>query len=138
MEKPNKCPDAIYNLMQMCWNFVPENRPTFEEIIGNINSLMMKVNGGYVRMDSNASEKNKPVLKYNFHKNNCNEVKTNNTTHHEYVNLKAMSETESTKSSHYVDMRRKLKPIEMHPLTALTEAVTVELEDEDEENISVI
>ncbi|XP_029982098.1 tyrosine-protein kinase Lck [Sphaeramia orbicularis] len=30
MPKPENCPDSLYDVMFMCWNENPENRPTFE------------------------------------------------------------------------------------------------------------
>ncbi|XP_038113504.1 fibroblast growth factor receptor homolog 1 [Culex quinquefasciatus] len=32
LEQPTNCPDEIYQLMEACWEFNPENRPTFEQI----------------------------------------------------------------------------------------------------------
>lgn len=34
MPKPQYATDEIYNLMQKCWNYDPEKRPTFESIYG--------------------------------------------------------------------------------------------------------
>uniref|UniRef100_A0A8C6TXU3 Tyrosine-protein kinase n=1 Tax=Neogobius melanostomus TaxID=47308 RepID=A0A8C6TXU3_9GOBI len=30
MPKPDECPDALYDVMHMCWKETPEDRPTFE------------------------------------------------------------------------------------------------------------
>lgn len=29
---PNNCPDALYNIMHSCWEYEPDNRPTFEHL----------------------------------------------------------------------------------------------------------
>lgn len=29
LEKPDECPDVVYEIMQSCWNYSPKNRPTF-------------------------------------------------------------------------------------------------------------
>lgn len=33
MEKPDRCPDIIYDCMKLCWRFKPSERPTFAEIV---------------------------------------------------------------------------------------------------------
>lgn len=33
MEKPNNCPDIIYDCMKLCWRFKASERPTFAEIV---------------------------------------------------------------------------------------------------------
>uniref|UniRef100_H3DBQ6 Tyrosine-protein kinase receptor n=1 Tax=Tetraodon nigroviridis TaxID=99883 RepID=H3DBQ6_TETNG len=33
LDRPDNCPDRLYNLMQMCWQYNPKMRPTFLEII---------------------------------------------------------------------------------------------------------
>ncbi|KAK2157959.1 hypothetical protein LSH36_180g01062 [Paralvinella palmiformis] len=33
MEKPEGCPDKLYNIMQLCWKHNPKDRSTFSEII---------------------------------------------------------------------------------------------------------
>lgn len=30
MPKPDECPDALYDVMHMCWKETPDDRPTFE------------------------------------------------------------------------------------------------------------
>lgn len=30
MPKPDECPDALYDVMHMCWKEIPDDRPTFE------------------------------------------------------------------------------------------------------------
>lgn len=32
LAKPDRCPDAIYGIMQSCWRFDPYERLTFEEL----------------------------------------------------------------------------------------------------------
>ena len=41
MEKPRMCPDEIYELMQYCWQFIPNNRPTFVIVRHYFESLKM-------------------------------------------------------------------------------------------------
>lgn len=33
MEKPDNCPDVIYDCMKLCWRFKASERPTFAEIV---------------------------------------------------------------------------------------------------------
>lgn len=33
MEKPEDCPDRLFELMQKCWRYRPKQRPTFKEIL---------------------------------------------------------------------------------------------------------
>ena len=33
MERPENCPNELYDLMTRCWAFDPRNRPTFTEIL---------------------------------------------------------------------------------------------------------
>lgn len=33
MERPENCPDKLYELMRRCWQHRPSGRPTFMEII---------------------------------------------------------------------------------------------------------
>ncbi|MED6256852.1 Insulin-like growth factor 1 receptor, partial [Ataeniobius toweri] len=36
LEKPQNCPDMLFNLMRMCWQYNPKMRPSFVEIISSI------------------------------------------------------------------------------------------------------
>jgi insulin receptor len=36
LQRPEGCPDRLFNLMESCWQFQPNKRPTFAEIIENI------------------------------------------------------------------------------------------------------
>uniref|UniRef100_A0A3Q2UBQ3 Tyrosine-protein kinase receptor n=1 Tax=Fundulus heteroclitus TaxID=8078 RepID=A0A3Q2UBQ3_FUNHE len=36
LEKPQNCPDMLFELMRMCWQFNPKMRPSFVEIISSI------------------------------------------------------------------------------------------------------
>ncbi|XP_068612827.1 insulin-like growth factor 1 receptor [Brachionichthys hirsutus] len=36
LEKPQNCPDMLFELMRMCWQYNPKMRPSFIEIIGSI------------------------------------------------------------------------------------------------------
>lgn len=39
MEKPSGCPNDVYNLMQKCWRWNPDERPTFKEIHVELESM---------------------------------------------------------------------------------------------------
>ncbi|XP_078473381.1 insulin-like growth factor 1 receptor [Lampetra planeri] len=36
LERPDNCPDKLYELMRLCWQYNPRMRPTFLEIIGSM------------------------------------------------------------------------------------------------------
>ncbi|XP_056135138.1 insulin-like growth factor 1 receptor [Lampris incognitus] len=36
LEKPQHCPDMLFELMRMCWQYNPKMRPSFVEIIGSL------------------------------------------------------------------------------------------------------
>jgi insulin receptor len=36
MERPESCPDRLYNLMESCWQYVAKRRPTFIDLIENL------------------------------------------------------------------------------------------------------
>uniref|UniRef100_A0A3B3CHJ2 Insulin-like growth factor 1 receptor n=1 Tax=Oryzias melastigma TaxID=30732 RepID=A0A3B3CHJ2_ORYME len=36
LEKPQNCPDMLFELMRMCWQYNPKMRPSFVEIIGSV------------------------------------------------------------------------------------------------------
>ncbi|XP_024864474.1 insulin-like growth factor 1b receptor [Kryptolebias marmoratus] len=36
LEKPQSCPDMLFELMRMCWQYNPKMRPSFVEIIGSL------------------------------------------------------------------------------------------------------
>ncbi|CAF1176771.1 unnamed protein product [Rotaria sp. Silwood1] len=39
MERPPGCPTDVYNLMQKCWRWTPDERPTFKEIHTELESM---------------------------------------------------------------------------------------------------
>jgi hypothetical protein len=41
LEKPNKCPDNIYNIMKMCWIIDYNLRPTFSKILCEIEEILL-------------------------------------------------------------------------------------------------
>ena len=43
LEQPAFCPDGIYNLWQRCWSDNPSHRPTFAEIVKEIQDFMSAV-----------------------------------------------------------------------------------------------
>lgn len=45
LEKPTSCPEDVYFLMRSCWEEAPENRPSFEKIIEQIDSMIQKREG---------------------------------------------------------------------------------------------
>ena len=40
---PSNCPDVLYNIMQMCWKYDEEDRPTFQEIHGLLQDAQTKI-----------------------------------------------------------------------------------------------
>lgn len=36
MERPENCPDKLYDLMRRCWTFRPTARPSFMDIVGEL------------------------------------------------------------------------------------------------------
>ncbi|XP_061131778.1 insulin-like growth factor 1b receptor isoform X1 [Syngnathus typhle] len=36
LDKPQNCPDLLFELMRMCWQYNPKMRPSFVEIIGSV------------------------------------------------------------------------------------------------------
>lgn len=40
LDKPDNCPDMLFELMRMCWQYNPKMRPTFLEIISSIKEDM--------------------------------------------------------------------------------------------------
>ncbi|XP_061729622.1 fibroblast growth factor receptor homolog 1-like [Cydia pomonella] len=40
LEKPDDCSNEMYDMMKSCWAFKPEDRPTFEEIVGIMKSML--------------------------------------------------------------------------------------------------
>ncbi|XP_055299555.1 fibroblast growth factor receptor homolog 1-like isoform X3 [Sitodiplosis mosellana] len=57
MEKPPRCPINIYALMRQCWNWDPKARPTFTEIVFNLEDILTSssneeylnlINGPYI------------------------------------------------------------------------------------------
>ncbi|TNM98429.1 hypothetical protein fugu_014675 [Takifugu bimaculatus] len=63
LDRPDNCPDKMYNLMQMCWQYNPKMRPTFLEIIemlhDNLHPTFQDVSFFY-------SEENKPPESEDF------------------------------------------------------------------------
>ncbi|XP_043274492.1 tyrosine-protein kinase Shark [Venturia canescens] len=38
LEKPEECPDGVYVVMQSCWSYAPQDRPTFKELLETFSS----------------------------------------------------------------------------------------------------
>ena len=43
LDKPGFCPDTIYNLWRRCWSYYPTDRPTFVEVVAEIESYISAV-----------------------------------------------------------------------------------------------
>lgn len=57
LDKPDNCPDMLFELMRMCWQYNPKMRPSFLEIIGSIKDEMEP---GFREVSFYYSEENKP------------------------------------------------------------------------------
>ncbi|XP_030045590.1 insulin-like growth factor 1 receptor [Microcaecilia unicolor] len=57
LEKPDNCPDMLFELMRMCWQYNPKMRPSFLEII---NSIKDELDPGFKEVSFFYSEENKP------------------------------------------------------------------------------
>jgi len=42
LEKPENCPNEIYQIMMQCWNKNPQERPSFKEIYNILISIIQK------------------------------------------------------------------------------------------------
>ncbi|KAM9377030.1 insulin-like growth factor 1a receptor [Pholidichthys leucotaenia] len=57
LDKPDNCPDMLFELMRMCWQYNPKMRPSFLEII---NSVKEELEPSFREMSFFYSEENKP------------------------------------------------------------------------------
>uniref|UniRef100_A0A8C7N185 Tyrosine-protein kinase receptor n=1 Tax=Oncorhynchus kisutch TaxID=8019 RepID=A0A8C7N185_ONCKI len=57
LDKPDNCPDMLFELMRMCWQYNPKMRPSFLEII---NSLKEELEPPFSEMSFFFSKENKP------------------------------------------------------------------------------
>ncbi|KAM4747534.1 insulin-like growth factor 1 receptor [Rhinophrynus dorsalis] len=57
LEKPDNCPDMLFELMRMCWQYNPKMRPSFLEIISSIKD---ELDPGFREVSFFYSEENKP------------------------------------------------------------------------------
>ncbi|XP_064336607.1 insulin-like growth factor 1 receptor isoform X1 [Camelus dromedarius] len=57
LDKPDNCPDMLFELMRMCWQYNPKMRPSFLEIISSIKDEMEP---GFREVSFYYSEENKP------------------------------------------------------------------------------
>ncbi|KAJ8417577.1 hypothetical protein AAFF_G00224200 [Aldrovandia affinis] len=57
LDKPDNCPDMLFELMRMCWQYNPKMRPSFLEIIS---SLKDELEPPFREMSFFFSEENKP------------------------------------------------------------------------------
>ncbi|XP_029378614.1 insulin-like growth factor 1a receptor isoform X1 [Echeneis naucrates] len=57
LDKPDNCPDMLFELMRMCWQYNPKMRPSFLEIISSIKD---ELDPPFSEMSFFYSEENKP------------------------------------------------------------------------------
>ncbi|XP_044212199.1 insulin-like growth factor 1a receptor [Thunnus albacares] len=57
LDKPDNCPDMLFELMRMCWQYNPKMRPSFLEIISSIND---ELDPPFRELSFFYSEENKP------------------------------------------------------------------------------
>ncbi|KAM9352509.1 insulin-like growth factor 1a receptor [Symphorus nematophorus] len=57
LDKPDNCPDMLFELMRMCWQYNPKMRPSFLEII---NSIKDELDPPFREVSFFYSEENKP------------------------------------------------------------------------------
>uniref|UniRef100_A0A8C2E8R9 Tyrosine-protein kinase receptor n=1 Tax=Cyprinus carpio TaxID=7962 RepID=A0A8C2E8R9_CYPCA len=57
LDKPDNCPDMLFELMRMCWQYNPKMRPSFLEIISSIKE---DLEAGFKETSFFYSEENKP------------------------------------------------------------------------------
>ncbi|XP_043934319.1 insulin-like growth factor 1 receptor [Protopterus annectens] len=57
LEKPDNCPDMLFELMRMCWQYNPKMRPSFLEIISSIKD---ELDPSFREVSFFYSEENKP------------------------------------------------------------------------------
>ena len=63
MEKPENCPDAIYEIMQECWNLDPQKRPSMQEIGKRIGAMYREFykNVDLAQSNNNDNESSEPL-----------------------------------------------------------------------------
>lgn len=57
LDKPDNCPDMLFELMRVCWQYNPKMRPSFLEIIGSIKD---ELEPGFREVSFYHSDENKP------------------------------------------------------------------------------
>ncbi|KAM9311927.1 insulin-like growth factor 1 receptor [Gastrophryne carolinensis] len=57
LEKPDNCPDMLFELMRMCWQYNPKMRPSFLEIISSVKD---ELDPAFREVSFFYSEENKP------------------------------------------------------------------------------
>uniref|UniRef100_A0A667YS26 Tyrosine-protein kinase receptor n=1 Tax=Myripristis murdjan TaxID=586833 RepID=A0A667YS26_9TELE len=63
LDRPDNCADRLHNLMQMCWQYNPKMRPTFQEII---EMLREELHPSFQEVSFFYSEENKPPESEDF------------------------------------------------------------------------
>ena len=70
LEVPSRCPNALANLLVQCWNYQPEERPSFEAILTAISELLTDLRNEAVAMvqqEANSPECNYALLAENIY-----------------------------------------------------------------------
>ena len=51
MPQPALAPDSLYDIMRLCWDDHPENRPTFEHLYSTFDDYFVSTEPGYLDPD---------------------------------------------------------------------------------------
>ncbi|XP_013783997.1 mast/stem cell growth factor receptor kita-like [Limulus polyphemus] len=82
MEKPELCPDDVYNIMQDCWKEEPAERPDFTALVDKLGNLLeSSVRKYYVEL-------NNPYMMMNETSQNNNDYLTMEGTNTDYTNMR--------------------------------------------------
>ncbi|XP_020797355.1 insulin-like growth factor 1b receptor isoform X2 [Boleophthalmus pectinirostris] len=87
LEKPQNCPDMLFELMRMCWQYNPKMRPSFVEII---NSVKDELEPSFKEASFFYSADNKPVDTPQHHLENLDDM--------DHIDEVPLDPTSSTKS----------------------------------------
>ncbi|XP_026149381.1 insulin-like growth factor 1 receptor isoform X3 [Mastacembelus armatus] len=71
LEKPQNCPDMLFELMRMCWQYNPKMRPSFVEIIGSIKD---ELDPSFKEVSFFYSADNKPVDTPQIHQDKMDNI----------------------------------------------------------------
>ncbi|XP_076362758.1 vascular endothelial growth factor receptor 1-like isoform X2 [Tachypleus tridentatus] len=91
MEKPELCPDDVYNIMQDCWKEEPAGRPDFTALVDKLGNLLeSSVRKYYVEL-------NNPYSEMNETSQNNNDYLTMGGTNTDYTNMRQNNQLASKK-----------------------------------------